>query len=638
MLLILLLLSCAVTELGVAAGDSTLSSSSGSSSSSSSSSASSRSSKNLYHTVFAFRSLEHFFKNGVRVYRSNATTVDALPDPEDVLGCVAVVGKYDMGKTFFLNELLELSLPSGNRYSTVGLSVYYAKMNNKWIAFVDVAGRGFRSDPRLAADLFSTERALLDAVIYLGCRVVQVIDRISEHTLQSVDEMRTRLIQVSKHRDRTRSVNVEHTVLLNAQRVQLAHDIVPEIASFISSVATLQTNESCRERAHRCVGSAEECSLSLDEQEHLLRSSAFKEVRVVGEVNRVTTYGYVWAEKGSEAGRLINDVTTCHIMAASLHEPLVPTTYRNFEADVLQALSWASSRYVALPSVTATTSLPLEELELEQEIEASEKGTCAPISKGSGTSVPLRHNIPILGVLIEYFFRSSATLMWRTRGPERPCHVYQETHHPVTLEGNNVSVWKLTAWTPRFSVDSASFNNDGVLLTVVAIEAPGCALGVNARVVRVGANSNEVMYECVLPSSTFPADSFVLPLRRGRGALEINFLSTRVTECPRLHISDHSGQTLLVFSSNCGDAAALARLCSDLGIPRACGAISLEIPERVIVVVALIVFFFLLQWLVPRKSTVWLAEPKRRFTVTFFLSVCFSVTLGQIVRCILREW
>ncbi|CAF5226853.1 unnamed protein product, partial [Rotaria magnacalcarata] len=61
--------------------------------------------------------------------------------PKDNRGViVAVLGSYNRGKSFLLNELCGLNLPSGNLIHTEGISITAGRKQAENIVFIDTAG------------------------------------------------------------------------------------------------------------------------------------------------------------------------------------------------------------------------------------------------------------------------------------------------------------------------------------------------------------------------------------------------------------------------------------------------------------------------------------------------------------------
>ncbi|CAF1403855.1 unnamed protein product [Rotaria sordida] len=101
------------------------------------------------------------------------------PTPENKRGVViAVLGTYNRGKSFLLNELCNFKLPNGNFTSTEGISIAVPKKNGQGVIFIDTAGTDAAIPKGELDDKKATEGLLREIALHLCSYVIIVVNRL----------------------------------------------------------------------------------------------------------------------------------------------------------------------------------------------------------------------------------------------------------------------------------------------------------------------------------------------------------------------------------------------------------------------------------------------------------------------------
>ena len=505
-----------------------------------------------YHHILALTSTQSLLSEGLPVYDSSSTDEEAkdpggesFPPARDTpLKCFAVVGKRKVGKTFFLNKLLPgVGLPSGNRFRTLGLSVYYKFVKTQWVAFVDV---GNADD----ADDFATESALQDAIVNLGCQVLLIVsDPTTAH--DEVTAMEERIMSVrgveaaanyknEKQRSVFAALQPVHdtlAVLLNLQKVNSALDLISGLRLLTRNAATSQPSlirSPCDEKAKVQSSSVLAEALQFD----LVRATAMSTKRKLGTFHTVETARYVLGEDNTEAGLLLNEVTMCHLLSTVFGGGKA-RNFGEFENALQSSLLWALSRYLTndggsslsalnfsseIPAVRSSNpdqtssikrSVP-QEKSSESKLEGDEStASIRPLAQAClrtpgfvesiSYSEKVRSNYPVLHRLIQ-------VQSWLWEVPKGVCQ-----RHVRTLRLSPPVREAPSTWLPRVHV-SLYEDSDGLDVVVVRLTSTGCVLGSNANLTVSQQQSlgNEVVFVCHRPGNdiTRVPITFVKPAAR----------------------------------------------------------------------------------------------------------------------------
>ena len=92
---------------------------------------------------------------------------------------IAVVGLYDKGKTFVLNQITEANLPSGKKVSTKGLSFKHVNVESTEFVILDSAGSYSPvrvTDELSVAQKEATELFLLELIFDLSDYFIVVVN------------------------------------------------------------------------------------------------------------------------------------------------------------------------------------------------------------------------------------------------------------------------------------------------------------------------------------------------------------------------------------------------------------------------------------------------------------------------------
>lgn len=99
--------------------------------------------------------------------------------PENKSGVViAVLSTYNRGKSFLLNELCNLKLPSGNFTRTEGISIVVPKTDVQGVIFIDTAGSDASIEKDRVDDKKATEGLLREITLHLCSHVIIVVNRL----------------------------------------------------------------------------------------------------------------------------------------------------------------------------------------------------------------------------------------------------------------------------------------------------------------------------------------------------------------------------------------------------------------------------------------------------------------------------
>jgi HSP20 family molecular chaperone IbpA len=110
----------------------------------------------------------------------NAKNVDtqvlASADSRGVV--VAVLGSYNRGKSFLLNQLCDIKLPNGNLVYTEGISLTAGRSQAQNIIFIDTAGTDSAIPKSQIDDKKATEALLREIALHLCSHIIIVVNRL----------------------------------------------------------------------------------------------------------------------------------------------------------------------------------------------------------------------------------------------------------------------------------------------------------------------------------------------------------------------------------------------------------------------------------------------------------------------------
>lgn len=91
---------------------------------------------------------------------------------------VAVLGTYNRGKSFLLNELCNIKLPSGNFTHTEGISITAPRKNIENVIFIDTAGSDAAIPKEKLDDKKATQGLLREIALHLCSYAIIVVNRL----------------------------------------------------------------------------------------------------------------------------------------------------------------------------------------------------------------------------------------------------------------------------------------------------------------------------------------------------------------------------------------------------------------------------------------------------------------------------
>jgi HSP20 family molecular chaperone IbpA/GTPase SAR1 family protein len=139
------------------------------------------SSSTPYDLVIRINSLAALSTSGWEiVLGQNAKNIDTqISTSEDSRGViVAVLGAYNRGKSFLLNQLCDIKLPSGNLIYTEGISITAGKSNSENVIFIDTAGTDTAIPKHQLDDKKATEALLREIALHLCSHIMIVVNRL----------------------------------------------------------------------------------------------------------------------------------------------------------------------------------------------------------------------------------------------------------------------------------------------------------------------------------------------------------------------------------------------------------------------------------------------------------------------------
>jgi len=185
----------------------------------------------MYDAILGFQSLSDFV---------SSRSIDILQSPHSLLDLgdthrvriVAVVGLFDKGKTYLINKLFGLNLPSGKLFTTKGLSFFWAEERRMLI--VDSAGvqatvsyRGSGQDVQPIVDAQTTESIIFEVISRMAHYLLFVVNDLTWFEQKYIAMLQQKYVQTQAskelivvHNMRTTSVVEEATSLFSHQIMQ----------------------------------------------------------------------------------------------------------------------------------------------------------------------------------------------------------------------------------------------------------------------------------------------------------------------------------------------------------------------------------------------------------------------------------
>jgi HSP20 family molecular chaperone IbpA len=122
---------------------------------------------------------------------------------------VAVLGSYNRGKSFLLNQLCDINLRTGNLIHTEGISITEGRNQAKNIIFIDTAGTDTAIPKDKLDDKKATEALLREIALHLCSHIIIVVNR-----LRATDQSYIRQVLThSKSPSCTKNIIIIHNLM-----------------------------------------------------------------------------------------------------------------------------------------------------------------------------------------------------------------------------------------------------------------------------------------------------------------------------------------------------------------------------------------------------------------------------------------
>ena len=129
---------------------------------------------------------------------------------------VSVLCSYNRGKSFLLNQLCNINLPTGNLIHTEGISITAGRAETKNIIFIDTAGTDTAIPKDKLDDKKATEALLREIALHLCSHIIIVVNR-----LRATDQ--SYIQQVLKH-SKTCTPNKDVIIIHNLMDIETRQD------------------------------------------------------------------------------------------------------------------------------------------------------------------------------------------------------------------------------------------------------------------------------------------------------------------------------------------------------------------------------------------------------------------------------
>lgn len=128
-------------------------------------------------------------------------------EPEDIYGVVvSVLGSFNRGKSFLLNQLCGIRLRHGNLVRTEGISITAGREQASNLIFIDTAGTDTAIPRNKLDDNKATEALLKEIALYLSSYIIIVVNR-----LRATDQ--SYIKQVLKHSGGKKNIMIVHNLM-----------------------------------------------------------------------------------------------------------------------------------------------------------------------------------------------------------------------------------------------------------------------------------------------------------------------------------------------------------------------------------------------------------------------------------------
>ena len=177
-----------------------------------------------YDVVIRINSLAALKTSGWEiVLGENAKTIDSpVSKSDDGRGViVAVLGSYNRGKSFLINQLCNINLRSGNLIHTEGLSMTAGRNQAENIIFIDTAGTDTAIPKDQLSDKKATEALLKEIALQLCSHVIIVVNRLRATDQSYIRQVTTHCRSVHESNSKSKSVIIIH----NLSDVEMVDDM-----------------------------------------------------------------------------------------------------------------------------------------------------------------------------------------------------------------------------------------------------------------------------------------------------------------------------------------------------------------------------------------------------------------------------
>ena len=138
---------------------------------------------------------------------------------------VSVLGSYNRGKSFLLNQLCDIKLPSGNLIHTEGISITAGRDKAKNIIFLDTAGTDTAIPKNELDDKKATEALLREIALHLCSFIIIVVNR-----LRATDQSYIRQVLThTKNANYAKNIIIVHNLMDVATQKDIDEVIKKEV-------------------------------------------------------------------------------------------------------------------------------------------------------------------------------------------------------------------------------------------------------------------------------------------------------------------------------------------------------------------------------------------------------------------------
>jgi len=184
-----------------------------------------------YDLVIRINSLAALSTSGWEIILGqNTKNVDSqISTSEDNRGViVAVLGSYNRGKSFLLNQLCDIKLPSGNLIYTEGISITAGRNQAENIIFLDTAGTDTAIPKDQLDDKKATEALLREIALHLCSHIIIVVNR-----LRATDQSYIRQVLThSKGSNCTKNIIIIHN-LMDVETPKDLDEIIKRVVEYL---------------------------------------------------------------------------------------------------------------------------------------------------------------------------------------------------------------------------------------------------------------------------------------------------------------------------------------------------------------------------------------------------------------------